>query len=236
METLPALQNTQVEVLISQAIDKNVPVETMERILAMRKELKMEYAKEQFDIALSNFQGACPVIVKTKAVYTSTGKLAYKYAPIESIVSQVRDLLREYGFSYTIKTETTTDFVEAICVVKHSAGYTEQSSFKVPLGNKTALMSDTQLVAAALTFAKRYAFCNAFGILTGDEDTDSVNKSESKSVDQVDIDLLKELLTSAEIPLETVYKKYNVSKLEDLSSDNLHKAIRVVYTYMKRDK
>src|SRR5262249_52436437 len=36
-----------------------------------------------------------------------------------------------------------------------------------------AIMSQTQVVAAALTFAKRYAFCNAFGILTGNEDTDA---------------------------------------------------------------
>ena len=33
-------------------------------------------------------------------------------------------------------------------------------------------MSDSQVVAAASTFSKRYAFCNAFGILTGDEDND----------------------------------------------------------------
>jgi hypothetical protein len=34
-------------------------------------------------------------------------------------------------------------------------------------------MSQTQVEAATLTFAKRYAFCNAFGILTGDEDIDA---------------------------------------------------------------
>ena len=34
------------------------------------------------------------------------------------------------------------------------------------------MMSDSQKYAGALTFAKRYAFCNAFGILTADEDID----------------------------------------------------------------
>ena len=34
-------------------------------------------------------------------------------------------------------------------------------------------MSAQQKVGAALTFAKRYAFCNAFGIMTGDEDNDA---------------------------------------------------------------
>jgi hypothetical protein len=45
----------------------------------------------------------------------------------------------------------------------------------VPLGNKTQVMSDTQVTAAAGTFAKRYAFCNVFGIMTGDEDTDGAD-------------------------------------------------------------
>ena len=33
-------------------------------------------------------------------------------------------------------------------------------------------MSPMQSFGAAMTFAKRYAFCNAFGILTADEDRD----------------------------------------------------------------
>src|SRR3990167_3791525 len=34
-------------------------------------------------------------------------------------------------------------------------------------------MNAAQKVASALTYAKRYAFCNAFGILTGDADDDA---------------------------------------------------------------
>jgi ERF superfamily. len=41
-------------------------------------------------------------------------------------------------------------------------------------------MSDTQHVAAALTFAKRYAFTNAFGIMTGDDDNDAAKTGKEK--------------------------------------------------------
>ena len=76
------------EVLISKAIDKNVSVESLERLLAMRRELKQEWAKEQYDKAMSEFQADCPTIEKTKGVKTKSGIIAYKYAPIESIVDQ----------------------------------------------------------------------------------------------------------------------------------------------------
>ena len=160
------------ESLIAQAIEKNVSVETMERLLVMRRELKAEYAKEQFDIAMSEFQAGCPIIRKTKEVKTRSGVVAYRYAPLESIVEQVKELLKTHGFSYAVQTETLDTKVKATCIIKHRFGHSDSSSIAVPLGNKTDIMSQTQVVAAALTFAKRYAFCNAFGILTGDEDTD----------------------------------------------------------------
>ena len=161
-----------IEAVIQQAIDKNVPVETMEKLLGMRRELKAEFAKEQFDKAMADFQSECPVIKKSKAGgQTDAGVVAYKYAPLEVIVSQVKDLIHKHGFSYAIQTETSKEMVKAICIVKHMAGHSESSNMEVPLGTKTQVMSNTQVVAAALTFAKRYAFCNGFGILTGDEDT-----------------------------------------------------------------
>jgi len=63
---------------------------------------------------------------------------------------------------------------------------------EVPLGNKTSVMSQTQVVAAALTFAKRYAFCNAFGIMTGDDDNEKVISDKEPKKDSTNyIDKLK---------------------------------------------
>lgn len=170
-----------VESLISQAIVNNTPVDTLERLLAMRRELKAEAAKELFDADMAGFQGDCPVINKTKDVKTKSGQTAYKYAPLDVIVGQVKDLLNQHGFSYAIQTETLESKVKVTCITKHKAGHSENNSVEVPLGTKTEIMSNTQVVAAALTFAKRYAFCNAFGILTGDDDDDAVS---TKGVEQ----------------------------------------------------
>ena len=165
------------ENLLNKAIDKDVSVETIEKLLAMRRELKTEYAKEEFDKAMAKFQSDCPEIKKTKAVKTRSGQLAYKYAPIEVIVKQVKSVLKKNGFSYSIQTEVKDNKVKSICIIKHNVGHRENYEMEVPLGNKTPVMSDSQVVAAASTFSKRYAFCNAFGILTGDEDNDGDTKS-----------------------------------------------------------
>lgn len=179
--------NINPETLLSKAIDKGLPVETMEKLLKMREDLKKEWAKEQYFFALSNFQLICPVINKdAKVNFKSerTGKTTnYKYATLDTIITQVKQHLKNNGFSYMIKTIQDQNSVTAICVTYHIAGHSEETNFTIPI-DKTAYMNDAQKVASALTYAKRYAFCNAFGIMTGDEDDDSNNTQKIEDNDQ----------------------------------------------------
>lgn len=181
----------QIETLLSQAIDKGVSVDTMERLLAMRRELKAEAATEAYNRAMASFQDECPIIKKTKTVRTNSGTDAYSYAPIESIVKQVKSLIKKNGFSYTTRMELLAGGVKAIVRVTHELGHFEESPMEVPFGTKTAVMSGSQVAAAAQTFAKRYAFLNAFGILTGDDDNDAaltgkIAKEATETVIQLD--------------------------------------------------
>jgi hypothetical protein len=183
------------ETLISQAITAKADVGTMERLLAMRKTLKDEWAKEQFDKAMAAFQSECPIIKKTKTVKTKSGEKAYSYAPLEQDVIQVKPLLIKYGFSYSFLTETKEKTVKATCIAKHKDGHSEPSSMEVPNGNKTAVMSDSQVTAAAISFAKRYAFLNVFGIIVGDEDNEELLPKDKEIKDATNyLDKLKAAL------------------------------------------
>jgi hypothetical protein len=200
------------EGLIAHAIDRGVTVETMEKLLAMRTQLKAEAAKEAFDTAMAEFQGECPIIKKdTNGGQTNSGKVAYKYATLDSIVEQTKGLIKKYGFSYMIKAETKENGVKATCIVKHRTGHSEFSDMEVPLGTKTNVMSQSQVVAAAITFAKRYAFCNAFGIITGDDDTDGkeIREAEAK---QSKIEKLAEFIKKADqVTVESYVEKMKKS-------------------------
>ncbi len=168
-------ESNSVEMLIARAIDKGTPVETMEKILAMAREVRAEMAKKKFNEAMAFFQSKCPIIEKKKKVMNKDGRtVRYSYAPLETIVEQVKDILMEGGFSYTIDTIVENDWVTAICKVTHKLGHQDTSQFKIPI-DKDSFMNQSQKFASALTFVKRYAFCNAFGILTGDEDDDSIS-------------------------------------------------------------
>jgi len=164
--------------IVRYALDRNADVGVIERMMAVRRELNAERAKAAFDAAMRDFQAECPVIGKERAVPDASGKVAYRYSPLEDTLAKVKVLLQKHGFSYAFDTDTESKdgWVIAKCTVTHCVGHSVVSTAKFPLGAGTRIMSTTQVYSAALTFACRRVFCNAFGIVTGGEDQDGRGK------------------------------------------------------------
>jgi len=167
--------NVNPQALIRIALEKNVAIDVLEKLLSMRERLQSEQAEIEFRESMSGFQSACPVITKQKEVYGKDGKVRYRYAPLDDIVKQIRPLFEQYGLSYDIDTQITTNppGISVTVQVCHKLGHSKKTTFQVPV-DKDSYMSEPQKWASAQTFAKRYAFCNGFGILTGDDDDDTV--------------------------------------------------------------
>lgn len=207
-------EEKQVDTFITQAIAGNLPVETMEKLFALREKVKAEQAKEAFVSAMAKFQATCPVIKKEKLVKSKSGELRYKYASLDQIVSQVKKPLGDNDLFYSFDEKKDKEFATAICKITHKLGHSETSSFEVPIG-KEEYMNDAQKYGARMTFAKRYAFTNALGILTSDEDTDATTKTEkaAKNPKSKIVFLLKSL--DADVSTKATIEK-SVSELVKL--------------------
>lgn len=176
-----APQNQSVEGLISQAISQGLPVETMERLFALREKVKAEQAREAFVEAMSQFQSVCPIIEKTKVVMNKDGQsVRYKFAPLDAIADQIKKPLADNSLAYKWVVENKPGVINATCIVYHKLGHSEPSSFEVPIDTE-GYMTAPQKYASALTFAKRYSLLNALGISTGDEDTDATDVGKEKA-------------------------------------------------------
>lgn len=167
------------ERLIELAITKKADVETMQKLMEMRREFKAEKAKEAYDKAMADFQSECPTIEKKKQGYN------YKYAPLETIVEQVKPFLTKYGFSYTFDTDEADNAIIVYCHIKHVAGHMETSKAKIER-ESTSKMNASQQSGSSMTYGKRYAFVNGFGIVVKDEDNDAATpKKESMTPRQM---------------------------------------------------
>lgn len=231
------------ESLISKAIEHNLPVETMERLLAMRSQLKAEAAREAYFTALAGFQSECPVIRKTKLVRDKRGNPRYRYAPLDEIVKQAGPILKEYGFSYTIQTRHDKDLnaIISTCTLHHNEGHSETSEFTAPI-DAEAFMNEPQKYGSASSFSKRYAFCNATGILTSDEDDDAggaSNEPKPETISQEQIFALHSRLTDAGIEnaddiLRRLAANLGINGIDALRADLYHIALEKVNNYIKK--
>ena len=184
---IPAPASIDAGALLSLAIDKGAGIDVLERLMAIRGELEKENARKDYFADLSQFQSACPVIHKGKAVMNKDGRsVRYHYAPLETIQRAIGPLLLQFGFSYRFQTSSTADSVQVTCIVSHRAGHEEQTQFTSAV-DPQAFMNLAQKFGSALTFGKRYALCNGLGIISGDEDDDAQSLEEDKKTPSMGI-------------------------------------------------
>ncbi len=172
------------EALLIKAIDANVPVESLEKLLAMRAELKREQAQTNYNRALVRFQSGVPPITKDKTVNVRSHNgvnYSYRYADIGSIQRAIAPQLSECGLSVTFDTRQQDSFLNVACIVHHIDGHSERTEFPA-LIDRQARMNDTQKIGSALTYGRRYALCAALGIVTAEEDDDG-NQGQTQTYD-----------------------------------------------------
>jgi hypothetical protein len=171
------------DLLMMRALESNVDVSALKELVIMRNELLKEQSRREYFNALSKFQSICPIIKKTKAVYNKDkATIRYHFAPLDSIIDQVSEFLQECGFSYTIDVDPGN--TKAIVTSNHIGGHSEKSEFPIIIDDN-AYMNPAQKVASAQTFAKRYAFNNVFGIMTGDDDDDGISSGNELSAKDI---------------------------------------------------
>ena len=116
--------------------------------------------------ALAKFQGQLeqPKMNSTVKVKTRTGgEYSFKYADLSECKAAARKALSENGLSVT---QLVEDDYSVNTMLLHSSGQWISSKLRMPVNTNVA---DAQTIGAAITYAKRYAFCAILGIVADDD-------------------------------------------------------------------
>lgn len=170
--------------ILRAAIDSKVPVETIERLVALKERIEMRSAAMDFNAALAAFQAECPPIRKTSKASITTksgGQYAYTYAELDEIARTTRPILTKHGLSYSWDSEVNGNRLTCVCIVRHVAGHSQTAKFNVST-ETTSAMSDQQKMAAALTTARRHSLIQALGLTTTDADTDGAEHASHDAI------------------------------------------------------
>ena len=162
--------------LMQMAIENNGAVEQLEKLMELQERWEAKQAKESYFVALASFQSEMPVIEKKKEVYYQSKKpgvppTAYKYAPLDDIMMQIRPFLERHGLSVRWEQSQEGNSICVTCIVTHVGGHSERvwlSGVADQSGNK----NNIQATASTVTYLRRYTVTGALGIATADEDFD----------------------------------------------------------------
>lgn len=218
--------------LVRLALEKNVDVEVLERVVALQERVSDRNARAEFFDALARFQEMAPEIhkAKTAQIVTKTGgKYSYTYAPLEEITRAIRPVLRDCGLSYAWTTEGADGgTLSVICILRHISGHEERSAFPVPTQTDAA-MSGAQKHGAALTYGKRQSLTSVLGLTTADEDTDGADPPQAgKTISDTQLADLEALILEVKANRSRFLVYLGIERLEDLTAANLPSAIRAL--------
>lgn len=229
---------TDITRLLHTAVEQNIPVETMERLVALHERMSDRAAAAEFAAALARFQRACPLIARTSRadiVSGSGAKFSYNYAELDEIVRTIRDLLHECGLSYSWDSKVGPNgMLECTCTLTHVKGHKSQASFACPTESRAG-MSAAQKVAAALTFARRQTLVQVLGLTTCDSDTDAVLGSVAPiSAEQVQ--MLANLITEVGADVGRFLKYMGVATLAEIQERHYAGAVAALQQKRKAVK
>lgn len=237
------------------ARDPSIPVERMETIYRMQKEIRAEEARRAFTRAKIAMGEHLPVIDENGTLDVKprdTQKRGYKkrHAKMIDINEAIKPLLRKYGFDLWFEPGVEPDGkIAVVAHLDHDDGFGVTG--RVPLtidisGGKNA----QQGVGSSHSYGRRYGtvmILNLDSRAPQDADDDAVAsgklKNEQDNRDRTEevtflndkqAEELKKMIDDAGIPVESFCHKYEIEKIDRLPSNLFAEARAAVVDFKRR--
>ena len=159
-------------------------VAVVKELVALKEHMEDRQAEKDFAADFAALQGELGSFRPTKAVPDKYGNVKYLYLPYGEIMAAVQPLLRKYRFSVSFSTDFAEGRILQTCTLQHESGYHRDFKAYVRVGSGPPGATESQADGAAMTYAKRYALCNALNI-TVEHDTDARKEGEPITAEQV---------------------------------------------------
>lgn len=179
-----------IQVIERAAMNPNVDIDKMERLLQMQERIMERNAKAAYASALAQMQPNLPVITErgkivvrdkvTKDIIQSTG-----YALWEDINEAIKPVLAEYGFALSFRTGLAADGkVTVTGILSHREGHQEETIMVLP-HDSTGSKNAVQAVGSSTSYGKRYTASALLNITSRGEDDDAEQAAEKPVQEKV---------------------------------------------------
>jgi len=167
----PAVSSDLVVMLEGLVKNPDVPVDKLERIIALQEHILDRQAQAAFDHAFAQLQAHIPTVRERGKTDKGT------YATRENIIDAVRPVLSRYGFSLAFRTEwPDATHVKVVGILTHEGGHQRQSEF-LSAADTSGSKNAVQALGSAVEYGRRYTTTDLLCIVTTGADDDGQRSS-----------------------------------------------------------
>lgn len=210
--------------------DPSVPMERVERALALVEHQRQTEAKAQFGVAMAEAQQEMGAISRDMTNPSTRSR----YASLASIDSVIRPIYSKHGLAPSFDTrpsEKGENWIKIVAEVSHVGGHSREYSIDMPadgIGAKGgAIMTRTHATMSAVTYGRRGLLKMIFNLAEGDDDGNAATASEDEElVSEMEVAMLRKRIEQVEQSEQRVCAFYKIDKLENLPASQFDHAMK----------
>ncbi len=213
-------------VLIKAAIDRGVLPDHLGKLMDLAERWERNRAADRFATAITAFQRECPQIEKKKAGgETKGGKVAYMFAPYEEIMRVAGPIMARHEIVATFTCERSDIGITITCRIRVGT-HQEVTTLPMPIPRGNQLVNESQLMAQAVAYGKRYALSAALNIVTCDEDNDGIKCLDTLIASEVAD--LRTAMKAKNMPEEAFLRWAGVDSIEQIERRHFPKCVDTI--------
>lgn len=198
--TLAKVEPNKTEQLLKLAIDKDLDVAKLEKLIDLANQQEERAAKRDFDEHFAAMQKQLIPVSKDRAVTNEAGKELYQYATLDQVIATVGPILTDHGFSYRWEEESILEGKEkrVTCIIS-GWGFEKRTTIDIPIQPSTKFTNQVQQRGSATKYGMRYSFKAAVGIVDEAEDNDARGSEEREEIYREYISAIRECETQEKL-------------------------------------
>lgn len=232
-----------IQVIERAALNPNVDIDKMERLLAMQERILAKQSEMAFDAAMADAQAEMrPISADAENPHTRS-----RYASYAALDNALRPIYTKHGFALSFDTGEAKkeDHVLVLCRVSHRHGHKHVYRIEIPADGKGSrggdVMTKTHAVGSGCSYGSRYLLKLIFNVAVGEHDDDGNGasappKPAEKQPDPVPEGTVLDLIAAMEAcaTLSDLQKSFASAIVEAAKAKDMKARDRFVETKDKR--
>ncbi|WP_375702205.1 ERF family protein [Bartonella sp. AA89HNZF] len=206
-----AVEQTVMECILNKALDSDVDMDRLERLLELREKEIERQERQNFVRDLSTIQVEYKNI-EQNAINTHTKSL---YTTLDKYIDAIKEPLAKHHFALfsRIKDQSSNDITVEM-TLKHISGNEISTQGTFPI-DATGSKNNTQAVGSTISYARRYLLGMLLNVARKEDDTDGITLLAGISSEQMNE--IKELIKKTQSEESRLLSFIGVKNLKDMS-------------------